>query len=717
MTQHRIALGQVTRPRHQLVSRQAGRLGNIGHVFLGMGQEFVQRRIQEADRAGTLAHDAEDLCEVIALHGQDLVQRRDPAVLVIRQDHLAHGGDPVGFEEHVLGPAQADALGAELDRGLAIIGRFRIGPHFHAAGLVGPDHELAEITGQLRLDHLGLAHQDLARGAVDGDHVAILDDAATDHELLVGIVDLDRPGTGDTRPAHAACHHGGMRGHATAGGDDAFGGVHAVNVFRRGLDAHENDFLARLGAFLGLVTVEHDLARGSAWRCRQARGEDVALGVGIEGRVQELVKLGRIDPHHRFIGRDQAFGCHVDGNLQRRLGGALAIAGLQHPQPAAFDRELDVLHVGIMAFQLVEDSGQFGIAFRHRHFHRRVVIAHLLAHRLGQALRRADAGDYVLALGVDQVFAVIAGITGRGVTGEGHTGGRSLTHIAEHHGLDIDRRAPARRNVVQAAIGLGAIGHPGAENGANGTPELLARIGREITAQLAGSSGLVLTHNADPVIRAQLGVEGVVIIVLEAVENVLEDGVIHAQDNVGIHLDEAAITVIGEAAIARELGQPLGGFVIQTQIEHRIHHARHRGAGARPDRNQKRIGGIAKRLADRLFQPGERRLDLATQRIRIGLVIVIESRADLRGQGETRRDRQAQLGHLGEVGALAAQQLAHAGFTFTVAAAKGVNPLGICSHERAPSLKSCRNRRRREWPCEWRTIREDGCSATRRRPC
>ena len=34
--------------------------------------------------------------------------------LVVGQDHLPHGDDPLVAEEHVLGAAQADALGAEL---------------------------------------------------------------------------------------------------------------------------------------------------------------------------------------------------------------------------------------------------------------------------------------------------------------------------------------------------------------------------------------------------------------------------------------------------------------------------------------------------------------------------------------------------------------------------------------------------------------------------
>ena len=84
-----------------------------------MRQELVQRRIEQADRDRKPVHDVEERDEVLALEGQDLVERRAAALLVVRQDHLAHGQQPgrlVGIEEHVLGPAQADALGAELAR-------------------------------------------------------------------------------------------------------------------------------------------------------------------------------------------------------------------------------------------------------------------------------------------------------------------------------------------------------------------------------------------------------------------------------------------------------------------------------------------------------------------------------------------------------------------------------------------------------------------------
>ena len=58
------------------------------------------------------------------------------------------------------------------------------------------------------------------------------------------IVDPQGAGAGNAWLAHAARDHSGVRRHAAARRQDALGGVHAVDVFRRSLDAHQDDLLA-----------------------------------------------------------------------------------------------------------------------------------------------------------------------------------------------------------------------------------------------------------------------------------------------------------------------------------------------------------------------------------------------------------------------------------------------------------------------------------------
>jgi hypothetical protein len=69
--------------------------------------------------------------------------------------------------------------------------------------------------------------------------------------------------------------------------------------------------------------------------------------------MQQLIERGRIDPGDRVLLRDQAFIGEFDRDAQRRLRGALAVAGLQHPQLALLHREFHVLHVAVVLLSCV----------------------------------------------------------------------------------------------------------------------------------------------------------------------------------------------------------------------------------------------------------------------------------------------------------------------------------------------------------------------------
>jgi hypothetical protein len=104
----------------------------------GVRQELVQGRIEEADGRGQAVERAEDAGEVAPLIGQQLGDGGFAAFLGVGQDHLAHRVDAVALEEHVLGAAEADALGAERHRVGDLVGLVRVGADLQAAQLVGP---------------------------------------------------------------------------------------------------------------------------------------------------------------------------------------------------------------------------------------------------------------------------------------------------------------------------------------------------------------------------------------------------------------------------------------------------------------------------------------------------------------------------------------------------------------------------------------------------
>ncbi len=73
---------------------------------------------------------------------------------------------------------------------------------------------------------------------------------------------------------------------------------------------------------------------------------------------------------------------------------------------------------------------------------------------------------------------------------------------------------------------------------------------------------------------------------------------------------------------------------------------------------------------------GERGVDLGRQLVRIAPAVGIEPIAELSRQRKSGRDREAEIRHLGEVGALAAEQIAHRPRTLGLAVPEGVHPLG-----------------------------------------
>ena len=173
MAEHRVELVQGFGALPQLVRRHVHGRGDFGDFSFRLRQEFVQRRIEQADRHRQAGHDLEQFEEIRALHRQQLVERSAPVLLGVGQDHLAHGDDALAVEEHVLGAAKTDAFGAEGARHARIGGRLGIGAHLHAARRVGPFHDRGEIAGQFRLQHRHRALQHLAVAAIDGDDVAL----------------------------------------------------------------------------------------------------------------------------------------------------------------------------------------------------------------------------------------------------------------------------------------------------------------------------------------------------------------------------------------------------------------------------------------------------------------------------------------------------------------------------------------------------------------
>ncbi len=136
----------------------------------------------------------------------------------------------------------------------------------------------------------------------------------------------------------------------------------------------------------------------------------------------------------------------------------------------------------------------------------------------------------------------------------------------------------------------------------------------------------------------------------------LERLALDVQHGLAEHLQQPPVGVPGEPLVAGLLGQALHRLVGQADVQHRLHHARHRELGPGPHADQQRVGVVAEPLAHLLLQLGQVLDDLLGQAVRHRPLLQVVT-AGLGGDDEPRRDGQAQVGHLGQVGALAAQQV------------------------------------------------------------
>ena len=176
---------------------------------------------------------------------------------------------------------------------------------------------------------------------------------------------------------------------------------------------------------------------------------------------------------------------------------------------------------------------------------------------------------------------------------------------------------------------------------------------RTIALELAGQRAQV--------VGGQLGVLLDAAGVLGRLERLVETFALHVHDDPPEHLDEAPIGVPAEPLVAGQGDQAVERLLVEAQVEDGVHHPGHGELGARADRDEERVGGVAEALAGRALDLVDRLEDVVPEpvgQLLAGREVVV---AGLGRDGEAGRDREAGVGHLGEARALAAEQVAHRG--------------------------------------------------------
>ena len=210
-----------------------------------------------------------------------------------------------------------------------------------------------------------------------------------------------------------------------------------------------------------------------------------------------------------------------------------------------------------------------------------------------------------------------------------------------------------------AAVSHVALGIPGLEHRRDRAPELIVRILGKVLAGLdahdvlqardelleRGGRHLWIRHRR--IAERALGVG----------ELRLEEVSVDAEHDAAVHRDEAAIGVEREAPVVRARRERLDRSVVEADVEDRVHHARHRHARARANREQQRLRGVSEPRAEGLLDDRERGEHLRAQRARPLTTAGIDRTTRFRGDREPRRHGDSESRHLREPGPLSTEEL------------------------------------------------------------
>ena len=301
--------------------------------------------------------------------------------------------------------------------------------------------------------------------------------------------------------------------------------------------------------------------------------------------------------------------------------------------------------------------------------------------RSADGLGVSDAGDDVLALGIHQKVAIeLLGAVGR-VARKGDAGRRGLALVAKGHGLDVDGGAELVGNAVLLAVDAGALVHPAAKDGLDGKAQLELRIVREdgltvgdLELGIQGRLDVIgenTLERLDKLLQAlgrKLGIDANAGDQAGLGQGILEQVGIDTHDDVGEHLDKAAVAIPGKARVLRLGDKALDGIVVEAQVENRVHHAGHGLTCAGTDGDQQRVLVVAEGLAGDLLEALDVLEDVSGDLVVDLTAVCVILGAGLGGDGEALRHRHAGCSHLSQTSALAAQNVLHG----DLVAAKGI---------------------------------------------
>ena len=200
----------------------------------------------------------------------------------------------------------------------------------------------------------------------------------------------------------------------------------------------------------------------------------------------------------------------------------------------------------------------------------------------------ANARHHVFTLSVNQKVAIRFVFAGRRVASETHTRTRVVVTISKHHCLHVYCGAQIVADFFAHTVCNRSRTIPRTKHSLNRATQLLHRILWEFATSLSLDDLFVRLAQCLQCRCWQVCVTLYSRSLFGIIKRMLKLCTINAEHNASVHRNEAAVAVIRKTLVVSGTSQTNHALVIQTQIENRVHHARHRKLGSRAHRHQQR---------------------------------------------------------------------------------------------------------------------------------
>ena len=228
-------------------------------------------------------------------------------------------------------------------------------------------------------------------------------------------------------------------------------------------------------------------------------------------------------------------------------------------------------------------------------------------------------------------------------------------------------------DLLVVAVVAGPLAEPRREDGPDREVELVVRVAREVAPGVGLDDRLVRVGDLAQGGRVEVGVLLRTVSGLRRVEGVVEPLAVDAHHDPAEHLDEPPVGVPAEPLVAGQRDEPGQRRLVEPEVEDGVHHPGHRELRPGADAHEERVRRVAEALAGLALDRADRLEHVVPEAVGeplAGREVVV---AGLGRDREPGRHGQPRDRHLGQAGALPAEQVAHRGVALRATGAPGVD--------------------------------------------